>query len=202
MNEEAHIEALLGEPLDAAAKGPAMNRQLYENSPLSGSPVEEHYDALDDRFYGDKRPNLAVQREKPEHRIVIFLKAQGLANREIAQRTGYTEPWISQVLRQPWARERLVAEMREAGRDAVQELIKASAEDSVFTLISLRDDPKAPASVRAAASNSLLDRYLGKPTQKVESHNTNVNGTLADLDALNKELATLEAEEQRLTGKN
>lgn len=185
-------------PLKPAAK---LNPQLYENSFLSGSAVESDYLNSEDVLFNSKSPNLRVEHEKPEHRIVLFLKAQGLSNREISQRTGYTEPWISQVLRQPWARARLVRELQEAGRDAVQEVIKAAALDSVYRLIDERDNDKAKPSERITAANSLLDRFLGKPLQKVENHTTMHEG-IAEVDKLRQELATLEAETNKLTGKN
>ena len=175
------------------------NTQLYAQSALSGSAIERHYEAQTDALFNDKKPNLAINRESPDHRVIIFLKAQGLSNNEIARRTGHTAPWISQVLRQPWARVRLVEELREAGRDAVRALITASTEDSVYTLIDVRDDPKSRPSDRIAAARELLDRAFGKPTQHVESTVMSVS-TPDSVAALDKEIATLEAETKRLTG--
>lgn len=210
----AHVEALLRKvgvedkpryvPGNAEGtvyeKAPILNKQLYENSSLSGSEIEQDYAQDPDALYNSKAPNLAILHEKPEHRVIIFLKAQGLSYREISDRTGHTIPWISQVLRQPWARARLVKEIQSAGRDAVQELIKAAAEDSVFTLIEQRDNEKAKPAERINAANSLLDRFLGKPTQKVESHITTSN--LKTIEDLERQLKDVEAEEKRLTGNN
>jgi len=91
-----------------------------------------------------------------------------MSNREVAARTDYDENWVGQICNQPWFRLRLVKELKDAGRDAVSEVIKSAALDSVFTLIGLRDNDQTPASVRAASANALLDRFLGKPTQKLE----------------------------------
>lgn len=192
------VDALLEGTGDVGAvtTAPRVNRQLYSNSPLSGSDVEQDYENNPDALFNSKEPNLAVKHEKPEHRIVLFLKAQGLSNREISERTGYTQPWISQLLRQPWARERLIKEISSQGRDAVSEVIKAAAEDSVWTLIDVRDTAPRP-SDKLAAANSLLDRFLGKPTQKVEQ---TLKELPADPAALQKELELLRQEESRLRG--
>src|SRR2546430_16148555 len=92
-----------------------LNTQLYENSPLSGSLKERDYEGNPERLFNDRKPNFAILSEKPEHRLVVFLKAEGLSNTEIAARTGYQLAGVGQAPRQPWARERLVQEMSHAG---------------------------------------------------------------------------------------
>jgi hypothetical protein len=169
---------------------------LYVNSRLSGSAIEAYYEEEEDRLFNDRKPNLRVEHESPDHRTVIFLKAQGMSNNEIAKRTGYSFPWISQVLRQPWARVRLLTELREAGRPAVQALLRASAEDSVMTLIAVRDTATRP-SDKIAAANALLDRCFGKPTQHIEEHasDTVLPSSIDDID---REMASLAEQEKRL----
>lgn len=193
------IDRLLDETEETSvSKATPFNKQLFENSELSGSEVEQDYKGTSTGLYNDRQPNLAVLSEKPEHRIVIFLKAQGMSNNEIAKRTGYTYPWVSQLLRQPWARLRLVEEITASGRNAVEEMLKSAAEDSVYTLISERDNANAKPAERISAANSLLDRFLGKPTQKVEQ--TIKTGKLDTLDDTERELLALEQEEARIRG--
>ena len=198
--DDAMIAATIGsEPLVEAPPVKKYNTQLYENSRLSGSAIEQHYEEQADALYGDRKPNLVVEHEQPMHRAVIFLKAQGLSNNEIARRTGFSPPWISQVLRQPWARLRLIQELTTAGRDAVSTLIKASAEDSVYTLIEVRDNPKSKGSEKIAAANALLDRQFGKPTQHVETQITNVTSA-ASIEELDAKIKETEEEIKNLTG--
>lgn len=155
-----------------------------------------------DVLFNVQQPNLAILHEKPEHRMAIFLKASGKSNREIAQRLGYSEPWVSQVLRQPWAQKRLVEELRLAGRDEIAGILAGAAADSVFKLIEVRDAANAKGSDVIAASNSLLDRFFGKPTQRVESFNTNRDMSSSDdPDELDRRIRVLEEEEARLTGR-
>ena len=184
---------------DSADVGRPVNRQLYENSGLrelfADSPPAE---GSRPGFFNARDPNLAIQHEKPEHRLLLWMKAQGASNREIAQQSGYTQPWISQLMRQPWAQQRLVEFMSEAGMDVVQQTLKAAAPDSVFTLIALRDDTATPPAVRRSAADSLLDRYLGKPHQSIDVRNTQVVAPTGDID---EQLSKLQTEVARLEGK-
>jgi hypothetical protein len=47
------------------------------------------------------------------------------------------------------------------------ELARAQTEESIKTLVAVRDDTTAPAAARVGASNALLDRGWGKPAQAV-----------------------------------
>lgn len=192
MDDQTASEASREQPLSPV---PRLNPQLFQ----SGSPDEQHYRESEDALHNSKMPNLRVLHESPIHRGIIYMRATGASLTEIARATGYTVPWISQLLRQPWAQARLVKELKEAGQDAVQGLIKSAAEESVLKLIEMRDTATRPADV-ISASNSLLDRFLGKPTQTVKSEVT--HRTAKDLEAVDAELAALDAEERRLTGKN
>lgn len=150
---------------------PKYNKQLFENSPLKAlmlddpAPTAAAGSSLLNGLFNRKDPNLAILSEKPEHRLLLYMKAEGLSNREIAQRSGYTEPWLSQLFRQPWATKRLVEILNQTGIETVAGLIRAAAADSVITLIALRDDTETPAAVRKACSTDILDRYLGKAVQ-------------------------------------
>lgn len=134
-----------------------------------------------------------IAREKPEHRIMVYLKAQGYTNREIAKATGYTESWISQITRQPWFKERLSIEMREAGLDPIKRFLSGEALPSLETLAEIRDDDLAPAAARVAATNAILDRAFGKPTQHIESKSTvDVTNARVTADRLEAELKAIE----------
>lgn len=151
-----------------------VNKQLFANSEVSAVYAQEveagRAVGLSERegFFNAKDPNLAILTEKPEHRLVIFLKARGHNNTEIAQASGFTLPWVGQILRQPWARARLAEEINNAGRDELATIIEGAAKDSMFTLVELRDDENSPASVKANVSQYLVDRFLGKPKQSIE----------------------------------
>jgi len=189
MSEEAIQESVL-EILD---EPPHLNTQLFENSELADDPVVEAERRDPDRLFTlenrrtHDEPNLAILHETPQHRIIVYLKAQGLSNKEVAAKTGRTEPWISQLTRQPWFRLKLTQELKEQGVDQINAVLKSSALDSVFTLIDLRDDPTTPRAVRRSCADSLLDRFLGKAIQKITSDDSKLPRT-SEIQAVEKEL--------------
>ena len=156
--------------------GCATSPQSYENSSMSASEKEADYFESEDALFNDRTPNLALKSESPIHRLMIYLKSTGLSNKEIGERLNKSPSWISQVLRQPWARQRLVEEIRIAGRDTLQGILAGQAEDSVWTLVEVRDNPTAKNSDKINASNSLLDRLLGRPNQP-HTHSGKVDPT-------------------------
>jgi hypothetical protein len=104
---------------------------------------------------------------------------------------------VSQITRQPWFKERLSIELREAGLDPVKQFLAGEALPSLEALVTIRDDAKAPAAARVAATNAILDRAFGKPTQHIESKSTvdvtNARVTAerleSELRAINEQLA-------------
>jgi lambda repressor-like predicted transcriptional regulator len=195
MPENPHnpVASVLDADLSGFEPAPRVNRQLYENSGMEATTSATQYRESEDALFETRRPNLVVLNEKPEHRLCIWLKVQGFSNREISERTGYTQPWLSQLFRQPWARQRIVSELQKAGKDSLQEILKASAEDSVYTLIELRDTAENE-SVRKSAASDLLDRFLGKPTQKIEQTSKQMPTTIEALDAELHKLKLMEKE--------
>lgn len=179
------------------------NKQLYENSGLKdlfASLTKDEKEPCITGFFNPREPNLAILHEKPEHRVFIMMKARGWSNREIANATGYTDAWISQLMRQPWAQRTLAEEIARAGRDEIATLLEGSAADSIRRLIDVRDDPETPPAVVSATCERLLDRFLGKPRQQVDV----VQKKMADVDDINeldKQIEAVDKELNRLTGK-
>jgi hypothetical protein len=147
-------------------------------------------------LHNQQLPSVLIKHEKVEHRIMLFLKAQGKSNREVAEFLGYSDAQVSQVVRQPWFLEALRELLDVIGGDLIQMTLKGAAMDSVVTLIDIRDDIKAPAAVRKAAASDLLDRYLGKPKQSVEVNEkkdptqraNEIDSKVEDLEAREREL--------------
>lgn len=176
------------------------NPQLYANSRLAELFAEEP--ATGDAFFNPLDPNLAILHEKPQHRLLILLKMSGRTNREIAAESGYSEAWLSQVFRQPWAQAEMSRVLAESGKDGIAGLLKSEVIPSIMTLVELRDGDETPSAVRKAACDSLLDRYLGKPAQHVDvvEHKDTLSAeTVAEVD---QELERLRAEEKQLLGHN
>ena len=169
------------------------SEQLLQNNELKDHPVMAAAESDPLRLFSseDRPPNFAIIHEKAEHRVIVYLKARGMSNKEVSEKTGYTEAWVSQITRQPWFRLRLVQELKEAGLDKVAKLLESAALDSVFTILEIRDDPNAPKAVRRACADSLLDRFLGKPTVHVQ-HDPQRLPSSPELAAVDSELQQIE----------
>jgi hypothetical protein len=72
-------------------------------------------------------------------------------------------------------------------------LARAQTEDSIKTLVQVRDDTNAPAAARVGAANALLDRGWGKPAQTITQ---NVNDKRSALDWTTDELVDFLRERQ------
>ena len=183
-------ETYLGEFKSETELPTRVNKQLFSERP-SGDGT--YYDQKD-RLSNDKPPNLTILHERPEHRIMVYLKGQGLSNKEIADRCGYGYQWVCQIVRQPWFRQAFLAEVKEAGRDVVETFLKGEVLNSVVTLVEIRDDIEAKEATRVAAANAILDRALGRPTQhiKTEQMPTNTDAQV-EMEKLERELTDLKA---------
>jgi hypothetical protein len=73
------------------------------------------------------------------------------------------------------------------------ELARAQTEDSIKTLVQVRDDTNAPAAARVGAANALLDRGWGKPAQTVTQI---INDKRSTLDWTTDELVAFLRERQ------
>jgi hypothetical protein len=189
------IDDLLGDTEICPSSPVNFDKTVKEDRKYAEQVVE--YASNPDSLHNDRAPSTAIQKETPEHRHIVTLKAMGMTNGEIAEATGRTNANISTILRQPWARQRLVKLISDAGKDPLKVILESAAVDSIQKLIELRDDPSTPKPVVKASCDSLLDRFLGKPTQHIESK-SEVTNVPADLKRIEEELAAVAAEEQRL----
>lgn len=158
------------------------------------SSMEIEIPALDS-FYGQdtNRAPVEYQKEKPIHRRILFLKAHGMSNVDIAEQLSMTPVGVGLVCRQEWFKKALVQLMNGAGVDAVKTAITGAALDSVFKVISLRDSATSEAVQRDCAFD-LLDRYLGKAPQPLAAEKQ----PIADEARLDAEILEL----QRKIGRN
>lgn len=192
---QAQMLELLEEPVQSLVP----NKQLYPNSKLNGSETESALLSSPLALNGTRLPNFAIIHEKPEHRLIVYLKAQGLTNREVARKSDYTEAWISQVTRQPWFQLRLLELVRESGGETVKEFLGAQLEPSILRLVHLRDHAESE-SVQLGATVNLLDRFLGKPVQRTEAK-LDVTHRESRVENIDEEMKMLEAEEQAIRTK-
>lgn len=172
---DADIDALFGS-LDRSQFAPRVCKtQDGEERTYSAKRLTP----LPEGLTGQRTTQNAIVHEKPEHRIVLWLKAQGYSHKEVEKATGFSYSHICTIAAQPWFRERVGQIINELGRDAVKAKLQGEVLPSIELLTSVRDNEKARHADRIAASRELLDRFLGKPTVKVESENRNTHTTIS-----------------------
>lgn len=140
----------------------------YEKSGAAEWNGAEEYASKGDALFNDRPPHYAIKHQKPEHRIVILLKAGGSTNKEIAGLTGLSPVSISNILRQPWARQQLADEINSAGRNEVVQTFKAAALDVAEAMVEIVKNPESRSSDKISAGHLILDRLFGKPTQPLD----------------------------------
>jgi len=136
-----------------------------------------------------------LKREKPEHREMLLLKLQGYTNIEIARMMGVQPVTVGYVMRQPWARLRLIQMIQERGLVGVDNLLRSEVVPSILTLAEVRDDPDARKGDRVTAARVLMEQWLGKPLARVESAEVAVS---TDIATLSRQLEELKQEEAHL----
>lgn len=142
----------------------------------SGSKVEQHY------FHNERAPYYLIQREQPQHLVVVYLKAQGMKNVDIAKELGISAVSVSNICRQEWARKRISEAIHENGGNEVKELLSESeAAKCLRALAEIRDNEEAANADKIKASVAHLDRIYGRPNQPVTSHKG------IDLDSMSDE---------------
>lgn len=166
--------------------------------PLGECELREH---RTDGLSGVSAPPVELHKENNAHRIMLYLAAAGNNVKEIAGITGYTPQHVSTITRQDWFQKQLAGLMEESGKPVIEQLLHNEAKNSLDVLLALRDSMSTPAPVRAACAFNILDRVLGKATQRTESVNHNFNRTSTlSMEELEKEEERLKAEELRLRG--
>lgn len=164
-------------------------------------PECEIRDNRTDGLSGVPPPPLELKKENSNHRIMLYLAAQGFNCSEIAGITDYSPQQVSTVMRQEWFQQQLARLLEESGKPVIDQLLQSEAKNSLNVLLELRDNKNTPSNTRAQCAFNILDRVLGKPTQKTESVNHNFNRTSTmTMEQLEVEEARLAAEELRLRG--
>lgn len=120
-------------------------------------PVDEQ------QFHNDTVPIQTIQRQKPEHLVMIYMKAEGKTNIEIATAMECSPITVGYVLRQPWARKQLKDIIVNAGANEVVALFKGAASEAAQLLIDQlgSEDER----VAQSAADKILDRAFGKANQ-------------------------------------
>lgn len=159
-------------------------------------------------LHGATRPPYVIQQERPEHRFLVFLYAQGLSTKDIFVQLGgewdsslnlpksgtgqYSYQHLHTIRRQAWFQTKLVQYMEECGKDLIRAKFESELMPSIEKVIEIRDDEDAPKQLQLRAAESLIDRFLGKPIQQVQAL------PAASVDRYEKEAAELVRETEAI----
>lgn len=161
-------------------------------------PVADRDISLD-RFAGWRDPKTREVRkfEQPWHRAAAYHYASAkMSLKAISEACDVCYKSVLDLAKNPWWQETVNEIMAKNGAQDVMDLFKAEQVNSLVTLIEIRDNDKVPSAVRRASAVDILDRYMGKPTQRIETA-AGVAPLVSDPVA---EVARLEEENRRLRG--
>lgn len=131
---------------------------------------EQKVQQIDDPLMGDTDSCVQLERERPVHRLMAELTAQGYNAVEVAKFTDYDPVYVRRILKQPFVRDRIVKTIKKSVQDEMKEFLEAEVLPSLRTLKTVRDNPTARGTDKISASNALLDRFLGKPVQPIDNN--------------------------------
>jgi hypothetical protein len=119
-------------------------------------------------LYGDTPTWEEFKKEKPVHVTMAAMAASGYTSEEIAQFTGYNVHHVCKVLRQPFARERMVGMAEKNSREEIKAFLEKETMPSLEVIRDLRDNPQVAPAVRGNMANLLVERFLGKAVQPID----------------------------------
>lgn len=165
--------------------------------PTGAAPYVQEPVTLDRLHTLRPTPNQERKYEQPWHESLMYMMASGKwTMKAAAEELEKSYATILAVCKNAWFQEKVILTQRANGAQDIMDLFRAEIQSSALTLIELRDSKEVAPSVRRACAVDILERFLGKPVQKVE---TKSEPTSADPVA---EVARLEQENNRLRGQS
>lgn len=181
----------LAEPVAPRNKG---GRPFGTMKPFTRSPdVTGGFD--NDPLGTQTQPRALLVHEKPEHRLVAALKAQGYAHTEIAALTGYSKVHIGTIVNQPDTRRMIFQEISKRGGDSLAALMSSDVPQAWENIVELANKAESEP-VKLSANKHILDRVLGQTVARTQTDAR----PLHDLEATEREIARTEAAIKQITG--
>jgi uncharacterized protein YjcR len=122
------------------------------------------------RFHGARDPKVEIQKEKAIHRTAAYMIASGAKLRAVADHLDVAENTVRSWTRQPWFQALVATIIHNEFSGDITSMLKNAAIEAVMVQTDLMHNSTSD-QVRLKASQDLLDRYRGKPTNFV--HHTN-----------------------------
>lgn len=137
-------------------------------------------------FFGHAySPSRHYKWEKPIHRLICYMAAQGKSGVEIAQMLDCSYQMVSEVKRQPWALQFIAEEQAKAGSQAITDVFKGAALEMAQLVVDIAKDKNTSPAVRGKLANSVIDRLVGTAPQLV------MHGKIDPRDLTDEELANV-----------
>ena len=153
-------------------------------------------------FVGARDPQWDLEHEQPWHRMCAHFFSMGDTAKAVASKVGRSQPAVHNLLRQPWFQKLTTQLMAERGDKDISSLFKAEQLNNYSTMVEMRDNPNTRAELKFKITQDMLDRSMGKATQRVEmSHETVSDDPVAEFNRLESENIRLRkelGEEQRV----
>ncbi len=161
------------------------------SSSTTGSLSPDDSAAVDSLF-NSTPAYVAIKKERPQHRLILWLTLQGHKPKEISATVRCTVQTVYNVQNQPWFQEAFCKLAAETGKDAVKTFLEGQVLPALQRTVALATSAESEA-VRLAANKEVLDRFLGKPTVHVDSKSENKTTlTVQDGAAIQDEMRRLD----------
>lgn len=181
--------------LDEAGESPSsrvvqrMDNTLAEN-PNARPEGAEFVDV--DALFGKSPAYVKIQREKPQHRMILWLTLQTNKPKEIAAALRITPQTVYNVMGQPWFQEAFTRLSSELGSSSTTKFLEGAVLPALQRVENLARTAEQE-SVKLAANQDLINRFLGKATTKLEvKSETRVENVVYDVEKLKEERRRLQ----------
>lgn len=132
-------------------------------------------------------------RDIPRIRAVCYLAALGLSVKDISVQLGMPETRVSAIIKSSGGGSIINDAQEKIFLKNFPGLFERMVPKAANTLYEVMTDNKEKGSARIAAASEVLDRALGKSTQKIQHENLTIRELFEQLDKLNT-IKTIEAE--------
>jgi hypothetical protein len=141
-------------------------------------------------LHGDWRPQRELSKERPYHRIMLYMKAQGASCKKIAEAMGMHASTVANTCSQSWFIKDLAQLLHASGKGNIDSLLKIMAEDAAQVAYEIMQT-SASESMRAKSAFEILK--LAQGSKITVLHAEKKDGKLLEEEAkrLDEEIAAL-----------
>jgi hypothetical protein len=140
---------------------------------------------IEDPLYGDTDTWEVLCKEKPVHRRMVEMSIQGYTPQEIADTVHYNVHYVRKVLRQPWARERIIKRVQKTVSEEIKDFLEAEVLPALKRVAATgknnfdTEHQQYRTELGLKCDTNVIERFLGKPVQPI-SGNSKTPSELSD----------------------